>query len=189
MNQLILPGIFILFVVFILGSGCTQPPVQDPIVSVSGIELSDVSLQTMTVNATVVIFNPNPVGAKLNKVALDVYSMDDVQDYLGHSEQTGIDVISSGNTTVTIPVTLGNIQAIKAVTTLVGKGSITLKVNGSAFIDIRVTSFEKQFEQSRQFRARDFKSLVPVSAIPETSLNITDKLRQLGGLLDTGAGY
>jgi LEA14-like dessication related protein len=189
MKQLILPGIFLLIAVFIFSAGCTQPPVQDPTVSVSDIELSEVTLQTMTMNATVVIFNPNPVGAKLNKVALDVYSMDDVQDYLGHGEQTGIDVISSGNTTVTIPVTLGNIQAIKAVTTLVGKGSITLKVNGSAFIDIRVTSFEKQFEQSRQFRARDFKSLVPVSAIPGTSMNITDKLRQLGGLLDTGAGY
>jgi hypothetical protein len=64
-----------------------------------------------------------------------------------------------------------------------------LKVNGSAFIDIRVTSFEKQFEQSRQVQARDFKSLVTVSTGAGTSLNITDKLRQLGGLLDTGAGY
>jgi LEA14-like dessication related protein len=188
MKQLIFPGIFLLFAVFIFSAGCTQPPVQDPMVSVSDIELSDVTFQTMTINATVVIFNPNPVGAKLNKVAFDVYSMDDVQDYLGHGEQTGIDVISSGNTTVTIPVTLGNIQAIKAVTTLVGKGSVMLKVNGSAFIDIRVTSFEKQFEQSMQFQARDFKSLVPVSTGAGTSLNITDKLRQLGGLLDIGTG-
>jgi LEA14-like dessication related protein len=188
MKQLILPGIFIIFAIFILSAGCTEPPVKDPTVSVSDIELSDVTLQTMTVNATVVIFNPNPVGAKLNKVAFDVYYLDDIQNYLGHGEQTSIDVISSGNTTVTIPVTIGNIQAIKAVATLVRKGSITLNVNGSAFIDVRVTSFEKRFEQSRQFQARDFEYLIPVKTVPGTSVNITDRLQQLGGLLDVVTG-
>jgi LEA14-like dessication related protein len=188
MKQLILPGIFIIFAIVIITAGCTEPPIKDPAVSVSDIELSDVTLQTMTVNATVVIFNPNPVGAKLNKVAFDVYYIDGIQNYLGHGEQTNIDVISSGNTTVAIPVTIGNIQAIKAAATLVRKGSLILTVNGSAFIDVRVTSFEKRFEQSRQFQARDFESLVPVTAVPGTSFNLTDKLQQLGGLLDVVPG-
>ncbi|MCK9591611.1 MAG: LEA type 2 family protein [Methanoregula sp.] len=183
MKQLILPGIFIIFAIFILSAGCTEPPVKDPTVSVSDIGLSDVTLQTMTVNATVIIFNPNPFGVKLNKVAFDVYFLDDIPTYLGHGEQTNIDVISSGNTTVTVPVTIGNIPAIKAVSTLVRKGSITINVNGSAFIDIKVASFEKPFEQSRQFKASDFESLVPV-----TSVNITEKVQQLGGLLDIVAG-
>ena len=158
MKRLILPCIFILFAVFILSAACTEPPIKDPTVSVSDIELSDVTLQTMKVNATVVIFNPNPIGAKLNKVAFDVYYLDDTPNFLGHGEQTDIDVISSGNTTVTIPVTIGNIQAIRAAATLVRKGSLTLSVNGSAFIDVRVTSFEKRFEQSREFHLRDFTS-------------------------------
>lgn len=187
MKQLILQGIFILFAVFILCAGCTEPPIKDPVVSVSDIGLSDVTLQTMTVNATVVIFNPNPVGAKLNKVAFDVYYLDEIPNYLGHGEKTNIDVISSGNTTVTIPVTIGNIQAIKAVTSLVRKGSITVNVNGSAFIDVKVTSFEKRFEQSRQFQANDFESLVPAT-IPGTSINITDSVQELGGLLDVVSG-
>jgi imidazole glycerol phosphate synthase subunit HisF len=110
------------------------------------------------VNATVVIFNPNPIGAKLNKVAFDVYYLDDTPNFLGHGEQTDIDVISSGNTTVTIPVTIGNMQAIRAAATLVRKGSLTLTVNGSALIDVKVTSFEKRFEDSREFQLRDFAS-------------------------------
>ena len=77
------------------------------------------------------------------------------------ANRLNIDVISSGNTTVSIPVTIGNIQAIKAVATLVRKGSLTLSVNGSALIDVRVTSFEKRFEQSREFQLRDFASLIP----------------------------
>jgi hypothetical protein len=44
MKQLILPGIFILFAVYILIAGCTEPPVKDPTVLVSDIELSDVTL-------------------------------------------------------------------------------------------------------------------------------------------------
>jgi len=158
MNPQIPSGIFILIAVFIFSAGCTEPPIKDPVVTVSEIGLSDVTLQTMTVTATVVISNPNPVGAKLNKIAFDVYYLDDTPNFLGHGEQTDIDVISSGNTTVTIPVTIGNIQALRAAATLVRKGSLTLTINGSALIDVRVTSFEKRFEQSREFQLRDFMS-------------------------------
>ena len=121
-------------------------------------------------------------------MAFDVYYPDDVPNYLGHGEQTNIDVAGSGNTTVTIPVTIENIPAIKAVTSLIRKGSITINVNGSAFIDIKISSFEKRFEQSRQFQVRDFESLLP-AAVPGTSLNLTDKVQQIGGLLDLVPGY
>ncbi len=189
MKQLFLPAMFLLFVVFILIAGCAEPPIRDPVVSVSDIEVSDISVQTMTVNTTVVIFNPNPIGAKLNKVAFDVWYLDDTPNYLGHGEQSNIDVISSGNTTVTIPVTIGTIPAIKAVAALVRKGSITLDVNGSALIDVRVTSFEKRFEQSRQFSARDFGFQNPVTNGSGIPANLTDELQKLGGLLDTAQGY
>jgi LEA14-like dessication related protein len=189
MKQLILPGIFIIFALFIIIAGCTEPPIKDPVVSVRDIELSNVTVPAMTVNTTVVIFNPNPIGAKLNKVAFDVSYLDDTPNYLGHGEQSNIDVISSGNTSVTIPVTIGTVPAIKAVATLVRKGSITLNVNGSAFIDVRLTSFEKRFEQSRQFPARDFGFPVPLTSVPVTSVNISDTLQKMGGLLDTVTGY
>ena len=101
---------------------------------------------------------PIPSGRRLSKAAFDVYYLDDIPNYLGHGEQTNIDVISNGNTTVTIPVTIGNIQAIRAAATLVRKGFLRLSINGSAFIDVRVTSFEKRFEQSREFHLRDFVS-------------------------------
>ena len=130
---------------------------------------------------------PIPSGRNSIKWPLICY-IDDIQNYLGHGEQSNIDVMSSGNTSVTIPVTVGNIQAIKAAVTLVRKGSLTLNVNGSAFIDVTVTSFEKRFEQSRQFQASDFESLIPDTTVPGTSFNLTDKLQQLGGLLDVVPG-
>ncbi|MDD1690676.1 MAG: hypothetical protein LUQ66_08455 [Methanoregula sp.] len=83
MKQYLLSDIFLLFAFFILTAGCTEPPVKEPTVEVTDIALSDVSLQTMTVNTTVNIYNPNPVGATLNKVAFDVYYLDDTSHYLG----------------------------------------------------------------------------------------------------------
>jgi LEA14-like dessication related protein len=188
MKNHLLSCILLLYAVLILIAGCMEHPIQEPTVSVSDIVLSDVSLKTMTVNATVIINNPNPIGAKLNKVAFDVYYIDDTRNYLGHGEQSNIEIKNNGNTTVTIPVTIGNIQAINAIGSLIRKGTVTLTVNGSAFIDVKVTSFEKRFEQSKQFRFSEFESLLPATTSPGTSVNITEKLQQLGGVLDTVRG-
>lgn len=188
MKKYLLSGIFLLFAVFILTAGCTEPPVKEPVVSVTDIALSDVSLQTMTVNTTVNIYNPNPVGATLNKVAFDVYYLDDTSHYLGHGEQTGITVKENGNTTVTIPVKIGNIQALQAVGSLVRKGSIVLRVNGSAFIDLKVYSYELPFERSRQFEATQFSSLLPELSVGGTTINITEGLGQARDILDTLSG-
>lgn len=176
--------ILVVFTLFILTCGCTEPPIKEPVVSVQDIELYDVSLKTMTVNTTVVIYNPNPIGAKLNKITFDVYYLDEHENYLGHGEKSDIYVKENGNTTVTIPVTIGNIPALQALGSFVRKGSITLKVNGSAFIDVKVTSFEKQFEMTREFQATDYPALAPLTSLSGTSINITDKLQQFGGFLD-----
>jgi LEA14-like dessication related protein len=188
MKNHLLTVILLLFAILIFIAGCMEPPIQEPSVSVSDITVSDISLETIKVNTTVIIFNPNPIDAKLNKVALDLYYLDDTKNYLGHGEQSTIDVVKEGNTTVTVPVTIGNIQALKALGSLVQKGSIILYVNGSARVDIKGKSFEKPFEHSKEFRARDFESLLPVTVIPGTSINITEKIQQLRGLLDAVRG-
>jgi LEA14-like dessication related protein len=183
MQSKVISGFFILLTIVILSCGCLESPIKEPTVSVSDITLSEVSLKTMTVNTTIVIHNPNPVGAKLNKIAFDVYYLDDTRNYLGHGERSDIEVKSNGNTTVTIPVTIGNVPAVNAAISLVRKGSITVNVNGSAFIDVKVTSFEKRFEQSRKFSATEFSALLPATTIPGTNINVADRLQQLGGLL------
>jgi len=192
MKNRLLP-ILLLFAILIFTSGCMEPlvqepPIHEPSVSVSEITLSDISLDAIRVNTTIIIFNPNPIDAKLTNVALDLYYLDDAQYYLGHGEQPTIDVIKNGNTTVDLPVTIGNVKALKALGSLVQKGAITLYVNGSARIDIQGKSFETPFEQSNEFRARDFESLLPITTIPGTSVNVTEKLQQLKGLLDAVRG-
>ena len=175
-------GVFFIVAIFLLTAGCTQPALKDPVVTVGEISLSDVSLQAMTVNTTVNIFNPNPVGADLKKIGFDVWYLDDIPHYLGHGEQSNISVKENGNTSITIPVKIGTVQAAQGVGSLVRKGSLLVQVNGSAVIDLRLTTYEKPFKQTREFRRSEFESLLPAT-IPGTDINVTEGIEQLGGLL------
>jgi LEA14-like dessication related protein len=170
------------FVIIILTAGCTQPVLKDPVVTIGDIALSDVSLQAMTVNTTVNIFNPNPVGADLRKVSFDVWYLDDTPHYLGHGEQSGITVKENGNTSVAIPVRIGTVQAAQGVGSLVQKGSLRVRVNGSAVIDLKLTTYEKPFEQTREFSSSEFTGLLPAT-IPGTDINVSEGIQQLGGWL------
>jgi LEA14-like dessication related protein len=176
--------IFVVLTVFLLICGCTtEPPIKEPVVTVQDISLSDVSLQKLTVNTTVNIFNPNPVGGNLDKVQFDVYYLDGTPRFLGHGEKYDINVKENGNTSVTIPVTIGNLQALNAIGTLSQKGSITLLVNGSAFLDVKVTSWEVPFHQTREFAASEFDAYLPLSAI--ASINVSEKINKVTGFLST----
>ncbi len=177
------PCFLVVLSLVLFTAACTQPALQDPVVTVGDLSLSEVSLQAMTVNTTVNIFNPNPVGAGLKKIAFDVWYMEDTPHYLGHGEQTNITVKESGNTSVTIPVRIGTVQAAQGVGSLMEKGSILIRVNGSAIIDLRLTTYEKPFEQSREFSSEEFEGLIPVKTIPGTDISVSEGIEQLGGLL------
>jgi LEA14-like dessication related protein len=178
----ILSGVLLVVAIVIFTAGCTQPPLKDPVVTVGEIALSDVSLQAMTVDTTVNIFNPNPVGADLKRIAFNIWYLDDTPHYLGHGEQSNVTVKENGNTSITIPVKIGTIQAAQGMGSLVQKGSILIKVNGSASIDLKLATYEKPFEQTREFQRSGFESLLPVT-IPGTGINVTEGIQQLGGLL------
>jgi LEA14-like dessication related protein len=174
--------VFLVFFLFLLACGCSsEPPIKQPTVTVSDIELTDVSFRAMTVNTTVLIDNPNPFGANLNRIIFDVYYLDDTPRYLGHGERYEVDIHENGNTSLTIPVTISNMQAFNAIGALARKGSITLRVNGSAFIDVKVTEYELPFTEEREFAASEFEAYFPVSAIE--SINVTEKVGQVKDFL------
>ena len=173
----------VIVVIVLLTAGCTQPALEDPVVTVGNITLSDVSLQAMTVNTTVNIFNPNPVGADLKNVAFDVWYIDESPHYLGHGEQSGITVKESGNTSITIPVKIGTVEAVQGVGSLIQKGTLLIRVNGSAAIDLKLTTYDKPFEQTREFSVSEFEDLIPVKTIPGTDMSVSEGIQQLGGLL------
>jgi hypothetical protein len=52
---------------------------------------------------------------------------------------------------------------------------MTVDVKSSPFIDIKVTSFKKKFEQIRRFDATEFTALLP-DAVPASTIDISEKL-------------
>jgi LEA14-like dessication related protein len=185
MESPVLSFVFLLLGAMLLLCGCTEPPLKEPTVTVQEIELADVSLRTLTVNTTFIIGNPNPVGAHLNKVAFDIWYVDDGEHYLGYGEQTDVDIRENGNTTVVIPVKIGTVPSVQAIGTLVSKGSAVIKVNGSASLDLKLTGYEIPFTQKREFLYEDFMAFLTVSSLEEaTGVNVTNVLGQAKGILD-----
>lgn len=176
-------GLAALLVVVVCTAGCAQPAFKDPVVTVTDIALSELSLQAMTVNTTVNISNPNPVGADLKKVAFDVWYVEDTPQYLGHGEQSDIPVKENGTTSVTIPVRIGTLNAAQGVGSLIRKGTLLIKINGSASIDLKLMTFEKPFKQTREFSVDEFEDLIPVKTIPGTGISVSEGIQQIGGLL------
>jgi LEA14-like dessication related protein len=187
MRTYLLSGIFVLFFFSILFAGCsTEAPVKPPVVTVTDVTLSDVSLRTLTVNTTVNIFNPNPVGADLSRTAFDLYYVTGGSDqYLGHGELAHISVKESGNTSFTIPVKIGTMQAAQAVGTLVKDGSLTVKVNGTAAIDLKVMSYDLPFAQQRVFYLEEFTNLLPEISVAGMSVNTSEVISQGREILGT----
>ena len=187
MRTSLLSGIFLLFFLCILFAGCsTEAPVKPPVVTVTDVRLSDVSLRTLTVNTTVNIFNPNPVGADLSRTAFDLYYVSGGSDqYLGHGELAHILVKESGNTSVTIPVKVGTVQAAQAVGTLVKDESLTVKVNGTAAIDLKLMTYNLPFEQQRVFYLEEFTNLLPEVSVAGITVNTSEVISQGREILGT----
>lgn len=143
---------FVLLLIFIViaVSGCTEQ-IQRPTVTVSDITVRGITLQTLDLDTHIIIDNPNPVGANLTRITLDIYYLENGEPkYLGHGEKYNVEVRSQGQTTVTVPVVVENQQIIRAVVEAARRGAITIRVSGSAFMDLRVTTFEIPFEASRE---------------------------------------
>jgi hypothetical protein len=69
-------------------------------------------------------------------------------------------VKENGNTSVTIPVRIGTIPAAQGVGSLAQKGSILIRINGSAVINLNLATWEKPFEQTREFSSSEFSGLL-----------------------------
>ena len=147
---------FLSIAIAIAVSGCTeqiQEQIQKPTVSVSSINVKGITPQNLNLYVHVIIDNPNPVGANLTKVAFDIYYLENGQSkYLGHGEKYNVEVRKQGQTTVTVPVVVENQQAINALMEAAKKGAITIRTSGSAFLDLKVTTFEIPFETSNEIR-------------------------------------
>ncbi len=132
-------------------TGCAF--IKEPKASVVSITPSSVGLSSVTLNVKIRIDNPNPFGAHLTKLEFDVYYLKDGKFiYLGHGEKRDVDIKANGVTEIVVPVKIDNLQAVGTLLQLAKKGEVTIKVKGTAYIDLKITSFGIPFEQVEEVR-------------------------------------
>ena len=143
-----------LFILILLcTAGCAVPRLQEPTVTVDGAEIENITLESVDLLLLLTVDNPNPVGATLTRVSFDVYFLDDGQPvFLAHGERGEFKVRASGNTSVSIPVTVNNMRLVQAFLLALRDGAVTLQVNGSGVLDYGIATFEVPFNRTVEVR-------------------------------------
>jgi LEA14-like dessication related protein len=119
-------------------------------VNIVGISFKGISLTAVTVDVTVSVYNSNPVGAVLHRIAYIIYFEEDgswVQ--LGSADRTEeVTIKASSSTTFDIMNQIGLLPAAAALYEIYNQGgSVNMKVAGSAWVGIGPVSVKVPFER------------------------------------------
>ena len=121
-----------------------------PEVEVERIAVTNLKITHMEADVGLLIQNPYPIGANIDKITFSMYYVGQGKErYLGSGEKEAFR-INSGPTSVVIPVQVSNIGLLSALVEAATKGAITVKVNGTATIDLPFTSYEIPFEETQE---------------------------------------
>ncbi|MHA1879260.1 MAG: LEA type 2 family protein [Candidatus Heimdallarchaeota archaeon] len=137
----------------ILISGCVQEPIiKPPTVEVVDAKILELSVNKATVDITLVVHNPNPIGATFNKIDYDVYFKDErplrgsgEYEFMGHSTDEKKVTVESGDTTFHTFLTVENRRVLQALVTLVVQEKVWIKIKGTASLDLKATSYDIPF--------------------------------------------
>jgi LEA14-like dessication related protein len=107
-----------------------------PEVEVEGAAVSSFSLAELTLDIFLSVDNPYPVAITLQSVSFDVYYLNGNEwKYLAHGEQTGIPV-NPGKNSVSIPVTIQNVDLLGSLLSFAESREITLEIRGVVVPDL-----------------------------------------------------
>lgn len=133
-----------------LVAGCTSgPPLRPPEVTVTGIAVTGLSLQSMDLKVFVLVDNPNPIEMTIRSVEVNVsYAGGGGDVPLGSGSTEAITVPASNQTEFVVPITVDNPAVLAAATTLLLSGELEVKAEGTMTIDAGVVSFEVPFTKT-----------------------------------------
>ena len=139
----------------VLSCGCVGEP-KKPTITVDSIEFKNINNQETNLNVRVIVDNPNPIGAQVNKISFKIFYINEngKLKYLGEGEKNNID-ITSGKNVVDIPVSLSNKELIKALGENVGKGNLKLEIDGYSNVDLKVSNINIPFKREKTVKLPD----------------------------------
>jgi LEA14-like dessication related protein len=104
----------------------------EPIVTVNDVALQSFSMQSLTLNVTLLVDNPNPVGIPVKSISFDLfYQHGHEWLFLSHGERSRFE-INAGKNEMPMPVTVKNTALISALAGMLIQGEITIRITGIA---------------------------------------------------------
>ena len=142
-------AVTLLVAVLLCSAGCAAPPLQEPTITLSGVEIENITPGSTDLSLHLIIHNPNPIGATLTRVSFDIYFLDGTEwVFLAHGERGGFAVRANGETAISIPVTVDNLRLVQGLLRGLADGAVTLRVSGSGSLDFGIATFEVPFERT-----------------------------------------
>jgi LEA14-like dessication related protein len=123
--------IFIL-ALLVFASGCSAI-FKEPVVTVNGIGIDEISASDLTLNLSLSIDNPNFFGVTLSEIVCNVSYLKGNDEWAPLSSVRKENVtINPGMNTLTIPIYAKNVDLLKAGVRALVSGEITIKATGYA---------------------------------------------------------
>jgi LEA14-like dessication related protein len=139
---------FVLIAAAALIAGCSSL-VKEPQIDVKDVAVTSTSLQEITLNVTLNVDNPNPVGVAIKSVVFDLYYQKG-SDWIavGHGEGGGYD-IKPGMNVISVPVTVKSSELLSAGIGALSTGEITVQIRGTAVPDLFGLNPKIPFSQTK----------------------------------------
>ena len=139
---------FVLIAAAALIAGCSSL-VKEPQIDVKDVAVTSTSLQEITLNVTLNVDNPNPVGVVIKSVVFDLFYQKG-SDWIavGHGEGGGYD-IKPGMNVISVPVTVKSSELLSAGIGALSTGEITVQIRGTAVPDLFGLNPKIPFSQTK----------------------------------------
>jgi LEA14-like dessication related protein len=112
-----------------------MPIMSDPVITLEGVSLRNVSLSTLDLEVTIRVENKNPVGVTLEECPFTVLCKKEGSNRRIATGNTGSAKIPARSVTVlNVPVTSHNAALAGALVSFVTKGSIEVTIEGNAVV-------------------------------------------------------
>ena len=108
----------------------------EPIVSIKGVKIRALYLSSIDFDVILKIENPNPFGATVRELPFTVFFRSGTQEKEIASGQTiTMDIPASDSIEITVPLTSHDLALFEGIVSLIKKGNIQLRIQGTAVID------------------------------------------------------
>lgn len=128
--------------------------IEKPNIEIADIDIVELTPAEATIDITVVLHNPNPIGGTFNKVNYTLYFKDErpirgsgEYEFLGSSVSEKMVTIETGDTTLHIFFILDNQAVLQTLTTIAVQGQVWIKIIGEANLNLKLYSYYLPFEQ------------------------------------------